>query len=128
MTSSCRPTTSGRILATSVAQTRQVKLRSVKATVARAAARATSASASSARPRLGKSRLVVLQTKHSRLAWETWVTGRKHGEASRLTVYVDARTGRVLTTKEHVLEGTGNGNWEGSGHHPDHAAPARRSR
>ena len=38
----------------------------------------------------------------------------QHGEASRLTVYVDARTGRVLTTKEHVLEGTGNGNWEGS--------------
>jgi hypothetical protein len=30
-------------------------------------------------------------------------------------VYVDARSGRVLTTKEHVLEGTGNGNWEGSG-------------
>jgi len=42
------------------------------------------------------------------------VTGRKHGDASRLTVYVDARTGRVLTTKEHVLEGTGTGNWEGS--------------
>ena len=32
----------GQILATSVAQTRQVKLRSVKATVSRAAARATS--------------------------------------------------------------------------------------
>ena len=42
------------------------------------------------------------------------MTGRKHGDASRLTVYVDARTGRVLTTKEHVLEGTGNGNWEGT--------------
>ena len=103
----------GKILATSVAQTRQVKLRSVKVTVSRAAARATSAHRLN-RATLGKSRLVVLQTKHSRLAWETWVTGRKHGEASRLTVYVDARTGRVLTTKEHVLEGTGNGNWEGS--------------
>ncbi len=31
-----------------------------------------------------------------------------------MTVYVDARTGRVLTTREHVLEGTGNGNWEGT--------------
>ena len=103
----------GRILATSVAQTRQVKLRSVKATVSRAAARATSSHRLN-RATLGKSRLVVLQTKHSRLAWETWVSGRKHGEASRLTVYVDARTGRVLTTKEHVLHGTGTGNWEGS--------------
>ena len=42
------------------------------------------------------------------------MTGRKHGEASRLTVYVDARTGRVLTSKEHVLHGTGTGNWEGT--------------
>jgi Zn-dependent metalloprotease len=103
----------GKILATSVAQTRQVKLRSVKATVARTAARTTSQHRLR-HATLGKTRLVVLQTKHSRLAWETWVTGRKHGEASRLTVYVDARTGHVLTTKEHVLEGTGNGNWEGT--------------
>jgi Zn-dependent metalloprotease len=104
----------GKILATSVAQTRQVKLLSVKATVSKAAARATSKHRLN-RATLGKSRLVVLQTENSRLAWETWVSGRKHGEASRLTVYVDARSGRVLTTKEHVLEGTGNGNWEGSG-------------
>ena len=103
----------GKILATSVAQTRQVKLHSTKATVARTAARATS-QRQLRHAQLGKTRLVVLQTKHSRLAWETWVSGKKHGEASRLTVYVDARTGRVLTTKEHVLEGTGNGNWEGS--------------
>jgi Zn-dependent metalloprotease len=103
----------GKILATSVAQTRQVRLRSVEATVSRATARATSTHRLR-HATLGKTRLVVLQTKHSRLAWETWVSGRKHGEASRLTVYVDARTGRVLTTKEHVLEGTGNGNWEGT--------------
>jgi Zn-dependent metalloprotease len=103
----------GRILATSVAQTRQVKLGSVKATVAKAAARATSKQRLN-RSTLGKSRLVVLQSKRSRLAWETWVSGRKHGEASRLTVYVGARSGRVLTTKEHVLHGTGTGNWEGS--------------
>ena len=74
----------GKILATSVAQTRQVKLRSVKATVSKAAARATSKHRLN-RATLGKSRLVVLQTKHSRLVWETWVSGRKHGEASRLT-------------------------------------------
>jgi Zn-dependent metalloprotease len=103
----------GKILATSVAQTRQVRLASMRATVSRTAARATSGRVLRGST-VGKTRLVVLQTKQSRLAWETWVTGRKHGEASRLTVYVDARSGRVLTTKEHVLEGTGNGNWEGT--------------
>ena len=116
----------GRVVATSVAQKRAVSLRSVTATVAKATARATS-KRQLRQATLGKSRLVVLQRKSSRLAWETWVTGRKHGEASRLTVYVDARTGRVLTTKEHVVEGTGNGNWEGrSPSRPP--APARRSR
>ncbi len=103
----------GRILATSVAQSRAVSLRSVKATVARAKARATSAH-KLRQATLGKSRLVVLQRTASRLAWETWVTGRKHGEASRLTVYVDARTGRVLASTEHVLEGTGNGGHNGT--------------
>jgi Zn-dependent metalloprotease len=104
----------GRILATSVAQTRQVKLRSTTATVAKSKARATS-KRKVRHAKLGPTRLVVLQQRFSKLAWETWVTGRKHGDASRLTVYVDARTGRVLTTREHVLEGTGTGNWEGSG-------------
>jgi Zn-dependent metalloprotease len=104
----------GRIVATSVAQTRQVKVRSTKATVTKTRARATS-KRQLRHATLGGSRLVVLQRASSKLAWETWVTGRNHGDASRLTVYVDARTGRVLTTKEHVVEGTGSGNWEGSG-------------
>src|SRR3954471_11311530 len=103
----------GRVVATSVAQSRAVSLRSVHPTVARADARATSAR-QLRQPTLGRSRLVVLQRTGSRLAWETWVSGRKHGDASRLTVYVDAHSGRVLTTREHVLEGTGNGAWEGT--------------
>jgi zinc metalloprotease ZmpA len=104
---------SGRVLATSVAQRRAVRLTDTTATVARSVARATSARLVR-RADLGSSRLVVLQRHSSRLAWETWVTGRRHGEPSRLTAYVDARTGKVLTTKEHVLDGTGAGGWEGS--------------
>jgi zinc metalloprotease ZmpA len=104
---------SGKVLATSVAQTRQVRLPSVRATVSRAAARATSKH-QLRQATLGHTRLVVLQRQSSRLAWESWVTGRKHGDHSRLTVYVDARTGTVLASREHVLEGTGNGGWEGS--------------
>ena len=103
----------GRVLATSVAQRSAVKLRSVTPTLDKALARARS-ERRLGQASLGRTRLVVLQQKSSRLAWETWVTGRKHGEASRLTVYVDARTGRVLSSREHVLEGTGNGNWEGT--------------
>jgi Zn-dependent metalloprotease len=103
----------GKVLATSVAQTRKVRLADVRASVSRGTARATSTRLVQ-RATTGASRLVVLQRGSSRLAWETWVTGRRHGEPSRLTVYVDARTGRVLTTKEHVLAGTGSGGWEGS--------------
>ena len=116
----------GRILATSVAQTRQIKLRSVKATVARAQARATSAKRLR-QATLGKTRLVVLQRKSSRLAWETWVTGRKHGEASRLTAYVDARTGRFLTSRStcSTALATATGRARSRSRRP---APARRSR
>jgi Zn-dependent metalloprotease len=103
---------SGKVLATSVAQTRKVRLSSTRAAVSRAAARAASAHLVR-HAALGSSRLVVAQGRASRLAWETWVTGSRHGEPSRLTVYVDARTGRVLTSREHVLDGTGNGGWEG---------------
>jgi len=44
-------------------------------------------------PRVGASRLVVLQRQHSKLAWEVMVTGRREHSPSRLSVYVDARRG-----------------------------------
>jgi Zn-dependent metalloprotease len=102
----------GKILATSVAQTRRVHLRSTHPTVTKSAARATSKHRVH-QARLGHTRLVVLQQRSSRLAWETWVTGRKHGEPTRQTVYVDARTGRYLTAKEHVMDGTGHSAYDG---------------
>ncbi len=104
----------GNVLTTSVAQARPVQLRSTTPTVGKS--RATSV----ARGELSKvtsataPKLVVVQGKTSRLAWASTVTGVRKGEASRLSVYVDARNGKVLRTQEHVLEGTGNGNWEGS--------------
>ena len=102
----------GKVLATSVAQTRQVHLRSTRPTVSRAHARTVS-SHRVRQAQLGRTRLVVLQRTASRLAWETTVTGRKHGEPSRQSVYVDARTGRFLTAKEHVLDGTGHSAYDG---------------
>ncbi|HVK22649.1 MAG TPA: M4 family metallopeptidase [Actinokineospora sp.] len=58
------------------------------------------------------SRLVVLADS-SRLAWETVVDGTGAEGDSRLTVDVDAVTGQVLRTDEHVTHGTGTGGFNG---------------
>ena len=98
----------GRVLGSTVAQSHAVRLSSVTPTVARTAARSTSARQVQD-ARLESTRLVVLQRSGSALAWETTVDGVRHGGPSRLTVYVDALTGKVLSTREHVAEGTGTG-------------------
>ncbi|WP_343907406.1 M4 family metallopeptidase [Nocardioides aquiterrae] len=104
----------GRLLNTSVAQSRPVALATVTPTVSKAAARHTALRQVRQGRYDGASRLVVLQRAASKLAWETTVVGSRNGEASRLSVYVDALSGRVLDRVEHVLEGTGNGAWEGT--------------
>ncbi|AEV89059.1 peptidase [Actinoplanes sp. SE50] len=56
-------------------------------------------------------RLVVLATTGTpALAWESTIRGTNAGGPSRLTVDVDAATGRVLRTHEHVTDVTGTGN------------------
>src|SRR3954447_22519287 len=49
----------------------------------------------------------------ARLAWESTVDGFGADGVSRLTVDVDAKTGAVLGTKEHVMRGTGTSAWSG---------------
>lgn len=59
-------------------------------------------------------RLVVKITDGKQaLAWETVVTGRTRKAPSKLHVYVDARTGKVLDTHDEVVAGTGNSKWNG---------------
>jgi Zn-dependent metalloprotease len=104
----------GHLLNTSVAQTSKIALATVTPRVQKG--RATTV-ASHQLSRVTKSeapRLVVWQGKTSHLAWETRVSGRDQGEPSSKSVYVDARSGKLLSSREHVLEGTGNGNWEGT--------------
>ncbi len=104
----------GHVLDTSVAQTSKTHLSSLApkvgldraVTVARHQVRKASTTETP--------RLVVWQAKTSHLAWATEVAGRDHGHPSLKSVYVDARTGKLLGSKEHVVEGTGNGNWEGA--------------
>jgi Zn-dependent metalloprotease len=57
--------------------------------------------------------LVVYALATPRLAWETVVDGTNAEGPSRLSVDVDAVTGAVLGTQEHVLHGTGTAAWNG---------------
>ncbi|SBT40319.1 M4 family metallopeptidase [Micromonospora auratinigra] len=60
------------------------------------------------------SKLVVYTVEGKRaLAWETTVRGTDAHGPSRLTVDVDALTGKVLGTQEHIVHGSGTGAWNG---------------
>jgi len=102
----------GRVLGTSVAQTRVIKVKSIRPTVTKAEAKAR-AMRGVKQAKSRKTRLVVLQRQRSALAWETWVTGRKHGEPTRQAVYVGARSGKVLDRVEHVMSGSGSSGYSG---------------
>lgn len=104
----------GALLGTSVAQTRPVSLASVTPKVARSAARGTALRQVRSGRYDSATRLVVVQRGASHLAWETTVRGTRGGEASRLTVDVDALTGKVLRTQEHIAEGTGSSAYAGT--------------
>ena len=104
----------GHVLDTSVAQTRPTSLASTTPRVGKGRAVTVARHQVNKATKTESPRLVVWQGRTSHLAWETRVSGRDHGHASLQSVYVDARTGKFLDSKEHVLEGTGNGNWEGS--------------
>ncbi|HWU22188.1 MAG TPA: M4 family metallopeptidase [Nocardioides sp.] len=103
----------GQVLGVNVAQPRTTSLASITPTIGSAAARRTSARQVSRAQVEPGTQLVVVQQRTSRLAWATTVRGVRNGEASRLTVYVDAHTGRVIHTVEHVMDGTGTGAYDG---------------
>ncbi|MGI8523372.1 MAG: M4 family metallopeptidase [Nocardioides sp.] len=104
----------GQVLTTSVAQGRRTSLKSVHPTVGKARARTVSRHLLTRVSTTSPTSLVVFQQRGSHLAWETTVAGTKAGAPSRQSVYVDARSGKVLGSQEHVAEGTANTKWEGS--------------
>ncbi len=104
----------GDVLATSVAQDRPVDLASTTPTVGRdravEAARGRVAQASD----VSEPRLVVWQRDRTALAWETQVRGTTGaGEPSWQFVYVDARDGSVLESREQIAHGTGTAAYSG---------------
>ncbi|MFD6185141.1 M28 family peptidase [Streptomyces goshikiensis] len=60
------------------------------------------------------SRLVVrLKDDRQVLAWETVLAGRTKTAPSKLHVFVDARTGKVVDRHDEVVAGTGTSKWNG---------------
>ncbi|MBF4764366.1 M4 family metallopeptidase [Nocardioides islandensis] len=104
----------GHVLNTSVAQTSKTRVSSITPTVGRDRAVAVARQQVSKASAAEAPRLVVFQGTTSHLAWETSVRGRDHGHPSYQSVYVDARTGKYLASKEHVLAGTGNTAYAGT--------------
>ncbi|MFJ2742480.1 M28 family peptidase [Streptomyces sp. NPDC087440] len=64
--------------------------------------------------KVGGSRLVVkVKDGKQVLAWETTLIGRQAKAPSKLHVFVDARTGKVVDRYDEVVAGTGNSKWNG---------------
>jgi Zn-dependent metalloprotease len=101
----------GQVMDTSVAQDQAINLASTTPTVtaeqAETTARTTLKSVTSATA----PQLVVYAHGTPALAYETTVTGTGSEGASKLSVVVDARSGTVLETTEHVMHGTGTSAW-----------------
>ena len=96
---------------TSVAQTGAVGTLSVTPKISDRAAQAAARKQLSSVSKVEGTKLVVLHGEgaSAKLAWQTTVDGVRAGGPSRLTVNVDAVTGKVLSTDEHVTEATGTG-------------------
>jgi zinc metalloprotease ZmpA len=105
---------SGEIIAHSVAQEYAIGDLSVVPALTKAGAESIARGQLKSVDRVEGSQLVVYALGDTpRLAWESTVNGAGSEGYSRLTVDVDAITGDVLGTQEHVLHGTGNSGWNG---------------
>jgi zinc metalloprotease ZmpA len=94
---------------TSVAQTRPIGNLAVTASLSKADAETVARRQLSTVNTVEGTKLVVYAKDAAKLAWETTLSGTGAEGPSRLTVDVDAATGAVLGTKEHVVHGSGTG-------------------
>jgi Zn-dependent metalloprotease len=96
---------------TSVAQTSPIAGLSVAPKITQAKAAAVAKTQLKKVSSIEGTKLVVVANEGAAaaLAWESTINGSGAEGVSRLTVDVDARTGKVLKTKEHVTDATGTG-------------------
>jgi Zn-dependent metalloprotease len=99
----------GKVTGRSATQRRVIDLRTVRPTVTAAAARRTARAQVAHVSHASKPQLIVLTQHAPRLAWATRVDGTAGDRPTKLTVYTDARTGKVLGSWDLVADGTGNG-------------------
>ncbi|MGH3748405.1 MAG: peptidase M28, partial [Micromonosporaceae bacterium] len=104
---------SGSVLNTALAQKGVISV-DVTAAVSAAKARDASRAELATVDKVAKPRLVVLAVDGQRLAWETVVTGATKTAPSKLHVFVDATTGKVVNSYDEVKAGTGNGYYNGN--------------
>jgi Zn-dependent metalloprotease len=102
----------GAALYTSVAQTSAIGELSITPKVSGTAALATAKKQLKSVRSVEGTKLVVVADagRAARLAWQSTINGTSAEGVSRLTVNVDALTGKVLGTEEHVTEVAGSGN------------------
>ncbi len=100
---------SGKVTGRSATLRRPISLASVTPRVSAREAERTSRARVGQVRRTTKPQLVVLAHHAPRLAWSTLVTGTTRNRPTRLTVYTDAVTGKVLGSWDRVVDGSGNG-------------------
>jgi zinc metalloprotease ZmpA len=103
----------GQVRYTSVAQQRPIGALTVAPKLTSAQAVTVARGQLSKVTEVESTRLVVLALSTPRLAWESIVDGTGAEGVSRLSVDVDASTGAVLRTQEHVMHGSGTAAWNG---------------
>lgn len=105
----------GQVVSTSVAQRSSIGSlattpRASRATATRVARHQVASKSRSSRPEL----VVYSLGKKARLAWKVQVAGvDRHGERAVLDTYVNARTGKLIASRERIAFGQGTGNWNG---------------
>lgn len=104
----------GAIRGTAVAQSAEINVATTAKITAAAAVKTAKAELVSVE-QTSAAKLVVLAGTSPKLVWETVVTGRAAANRpSVLHVFVDAKTGKVVETRDDVREGTGNGFYYGN--------------
>jgi Zn-dependent metalloprotease len=99
----------GKVTGRSTTQRQVIELRSVTPRVSASTARRTARAEVGHVDRATAPQLVVLAQHAPRLAWSTLVTGTTRHRPTKLTVYTDARTGKVVGSWDLVSDGSGNG-------------------
>ncbi|MEC3977514.1 M4 family metallopeptidase [Amycolatopsis sp. H20-H5] len=103
----------GQVLNTSVGQDTTINLATTKPTVSKTQAESVAGHQLGTVDSVGAAQLVTYALGTPKLAWQSTILGRDAEGPSKLDVVVDAATGAVLHTQEHVLHGDGNSAWNG---------------